>query len=205
MRRPARCRPAAGSAGHAVGGPETHTHRLGSHRGQSPVADHPAPRAGRGGRQLGTGSGSPRTTKERHVRRHYRFGAHQWHRPHTHLRSRQAGPAGRRSRRRPDRRHRPAGHGHRLPVGPGGGRLLPADRRHRGADLRRRQDPRLVLPPGGQVLGPGHPHLPPDRPAAAPVVPEGLPQRGPRRRAPSSAPTRSIRTTSWPSTPPRPP
>ena len=82
----------------------------------------------------------------------------------------------------PHRRHRPAGHGHRGPVGTGGDRLLPPHRRHRGADLRRRQDPRLVLPPGGQDLGPGHPDLPADRPAAAPVVPRGLPQRGPRRR-----------------------
>ena len=37
-------------------------------------------------------------------------------------------------------------------IGAGGDRLLPPDRRHRGADLRRRQDPRLVLPPGGQEL-----------------------------------------------------
>ena len=43
--------------------------------------------------------GVPEQTKERHVRRHYRVGAHQWHRPHTHIRSRQAGPVGRRSRR----------------------------------------------------------------------------------------------------------
>ena len=41
-----------------------------------------------------------------------------------------------------------------------------------------------------------------DRPLR-PVVPQGVPQRGPRGRAPSSGPTRSIRTTSWPSTPPR--
>ncbi len=94
-----------------------------------------------------------------------------------------------------DRRHRPAGHGHRVPIGPGGGRLLPPDRGHRGAGLRRRQDPRLVLPPGGQVLGPGHPDLPADRPAAAPVLPQGLPQRGPRgrdhlRRRPGQPPRR---------------
>ena len=94
----------------------------------------------------------------------------------------QAGPAGRRRRAGPDRRHRAPGHGDRRPVRPGGGRLLPADRGHRGAGLRRREDPRLVLPPGGQVLGPGHPDLPPHRPAPATVVPQGLPQRGPRRR-----------------------
>ena len=64
------------------------------------------------------------------------------------------------------------------PLGPGGHRLLPADRRHRGAHLRGREDPRLVLPPGGQELGPGHPDLPAHRPPAAPVLPRGLPQRG---------------------------
>ncbi len=42
----------------------------------------------------------------------------------------------------------------------------------------------------GKCLGPGHPDLPAHRPPAAPVLPRGLPQRGPRRRAPSSAPTR---------------
>ena len=80
------------------------------------------------------------------------------------------------------RRHRPAGHGHGGPVGPGGGRLLPPHGRHRGAGLRRRQDPGLVLPPGGQVLRPGHPDLPPHRPPAPPLLPQGLPQRGPHRR-----------------------
>ncbi len=43
-----------------------------------------------------------------------------------------------------------------------------------------------------------------DRPLR-PVVQEGLPQRDPGRAAPSSAPTRSTRTTSWPSTRPAPP
>ena len=44
------------------------------------------------------------------------------------------------------------------------------------------QDPRLVLPPGGQGLGPGHPDLPADRPPPAAVLPQRVPQRGPRRR-----------------------
>ena len=44
------------------------------------------------------------------------------------------------------------------------------------------QDPRLVLPPGGQGVRPGHLDLPAHRPPAAAVVPQGLPQRGPRRR-----------------------
>ena len=81
----------------------------------------------------------------------------------------------------PHRRHRPTGHRHRGPLGPGGDRLLPPHRRHRRAGLRRRQDPRLVLPPGGQGVRPGHLDLPADRPPAAAVVPQGLPQRGPRR------------------------
>ncbi len=67
------------------------------------------------------------------------------------------------------------------PLRPGRRRLLPADRRHRGAHLRRREDPRLVLPPGGQELGPGHPDRPPHRPPAAPLLPRGVPQRGARR------------------------
>ena len=75
-----------------------------------------------------------------------------------------------------------AGHRHRRPHRARGRRLLPPDRRHRGAGLRRGQDPRRVLPPRGQGLGPGHPDLPAHRPPAAPFVPEGLPQRGPRRR-----------------------
>ncbi len=41
----------------------------------------------------------------------------------------------------------------------------------------------------GRATGPGHPHRPPDRPAAAAVVPRGIPQRGPRGRHRSSAPT----------------
>ena len=43
---------------------------------------------------------------------------------------------------------------------PRGNRLFPPDRRHRRADVRRRQDPRLVLPAGGQGDRPGDPDLP---------------------------------------------
>ena len=41
--------------------------------------------------------------------------------------------------------------------------------------------PGIVLPPGGPTDRPGHPDLPADRPAAAPVVCRRLPQRDPGR------------------------
>ena len=72
---------------------------------------------------------------------------------------------------------------------PRGHRLLPADGRRRGADVRRGQDPRLVLPSRRSSGRAGDPDLPAHRPAAAPVVPRGLPQRGPGHRHRSSAPT----------------
>ena len=80
------------------------------------------------------------------------------------------------------RRHHPAGHRDRRRSRARGHRLLPAHRGHRGARLRRGQDPRRVLPSRGQALGPGRADLPTHRPPAAPVVPQGLPQRGPGRR-----------------------
>ena len=52
-------------------------------------------------------------------------------------------------RRRQHRRHHRAGHRQRRQGRPRGHRLLPPHRRRRGAGVRRRQDPRLVLPPGG--------------------------------------------------------
>ena len=61
-------------------------------------------------------------------------------------------------------------------------RLLPADGRRRGADVRRGPHPRLVLPPRGPALRGRDPHLPADRPAAAPVLRQGPAQRGPGRR-----------------------
>ena len=85
--------------------------------------------------------GPPRPCRyrQRHVRH-----------PHHPLRDRPAGPAGRRLRRRlPGRRdHGAVGH-HRVQEPEGAPRLLPADGGRRGADVRRRADPRLVLPPRG--------------------------------------------------------
>jgi small subunit ribosomal protein S15 len=60
-------------------------------------------------------------------------------------------------------------------------RLLPADGRRRGADVRRGQDPRLVLPPRGPPVRGRDPHLPAHRPPAAPVLRQGPAQRGPGR------------------------
>ena len=89
--------------------------------------------------------------------------------PHHPLRDRPAGPPGRRLRRRLPRRrdHAAVGHhGRQAPQGPV--RLLPADGRRRGADVRRRPHPRLVLPPRGPPERGRDPHLPADRPPAAP-------------------------------------
>ena len=52
----------------------------------------------------------------------------------------------------------------------GAPRLLPADGRRRGAHVRRRADPRLVLPPRGPSQRGRDPDLPADRPAAAAVA-----------------------------------
>ena len=60
-------------------------------------------------------------------------------------------------------------------------RLLPADGRRRGADVRRGAHPRLVLPPRGPAVRGRDPHLPAHRPAAAPVVRQGPAQRDPGR------------------------
>ena len=65
------------------------------------------------------------------------------------------------------------------------------------------QDPRLVLPSRGPAVRGRHPHLPPDRPAAAPLLRQGAAQRGPGRRHRDGAQPRQGRTTSWPSTPRR--
>ena len=97
------------------------------------------------------------------------------------IRIRQARDAGRRLGRRHARRDASARHHHeRRP--PGGDRLLPAHRRSRGADVRRGEDPRRVLPSRGSSIGDGHPHGSPHRPAAAPHVQGRLPRRGPGRR-----------------------
>ena len=73
-------------------------------------------------------------------------------------------------------------------------RLLPADGRRRGAHVRRGQDPRLVLPSRGSPLDRGDPHLPPDRPAAAPDLHQGPAQRGPgRHHGPGAQPRPPVR------------
>ena len=80
----------------------------------------------------------------------------------------------------PRRHHAAVGH-HGRPPAQGAVRLLPADGRRRGADVRRRAHPRLVLPPRGPPVRGRDPHLPPDRPPAAPDLRQGPAQRGPGR------------------------
>ena len=95
-----------------------------------------------------------------------------------HLRDGQAGQAGRRRRRRPLRRHDGAGDG----AGPDGGArrrgLLPAHRRRRGADVRRREDPGRLLQARGTPHRAGDPDRAHDRPPDPAALAEGLPQRG---------------------------
>ena len=79
------------------------------------------------------------------------------------------------------RRHPGPGHCERRQEHPGGNRFLPPDRRRRGEGVRRGQDPRLVLPTRGSAVRQRRAGLSPDRPAAAPVVRAGLPQRDPGR------------------------
>ena len=89
---------------------------------------------------------------------------------------------GRRLRRRLPRRRDDAAVGHHGRQAPEGAvRLLPADDRRRGADVRRRAHPRLVLPPRGPPEHRRDPHLPADRPPAAPDLRQGAAQRGPGR------------------------
>ena len=102
--------------------------------------------------------------------------------PHRPLRDRPHRQAGRRCRRRlPGRRDDAARRHHGRQAPEGAVRLLPADDRRRGAVVRRRQDPRLVLPSRGSPQHRGHPRVPPDRPPAAPPVRQGPAQRGPGR------------------------
>ena len=124
--------------------------------------------------------------------------------PHHPLRDRPAGPAGRRLRRRLPRRRHHAAVGHHGRQAPEGAvRLLPADRRRRGADVRRRAHPRLVLPPRGPPERGRDPHLPADRPPAAPDVRQGPAQRGPGRHHRHGAEPRRTSTTWSRSTPRR--
>ncbi len=94
----------------------------------------------------------------------------------------------------PRRRHDAAvgHHGRQAPQGPL--RLLPADDRRRGAHVRRGPHPRLVLPPRGPAERGRDPHLPPDRPPAAPDLQEGPAQRGPgRHHGPGAQPRHRLR------------
>ena len=112
------------------------------------------------------------------------------------LRDRPAGQAGRRLRRRAPRRRPCCCRPPRPSQAPEGAlRLLPADRRRRGADVRRRPDPRLVLPPRGPPERGRDPHLPADRPPAAPDVRQGPAQRGPGRHHGPVAATPTTSTT----------
>ncbi|CAA9210814.1 MAG: Polyribonucleotide nucleotidyltransferase, partial [uncultured Blastococcus sp.] len=118
----------------------------------------------------------------RRGRRHHRHRGHrqrQLRQPFGHLRDRPPGPPGRRLRRRHHGRHHAAVGHHGRPPAQGAVRLLPADGRRRGADVRRRAHPRLVLPPRGPPVGGRDPHLPADRPPAAADVRQGPAQRGP--------------------------
>ena len=95
-----------------------------------------------------------------------------------HLRDRQARQAGRRRSRRPLRRH----DGPRDRPGPDGGArrrgLLPAHDRRRGADVRRREDPRRLLQARGAPDRARDPDRAHDRPPDPAALAEGLPQRG---------------------------
>ena len=90
------------------------------------------------------------------------------------------GPARRRRRHGDVRRDAGARHLRQLQP-PRGDRLLPAHDRRRRADVRDRQDPRKLLPPGGPAVRDGGPDLPADRPSAAADVQGRLPRRGPGR------------------------
>ena len=134
---------------------------------------------------------------------HFPVGADHRFRQVTDVRDRQARPAIARCGDRPDRQHPRPRHGQRGQGRPGRHRLLPAHRRRRGAHVRRRTDPRLVLPAGGAAVRRRHPQRPAHRPHPAAVCsPTGSATR-PRSSSTSSAPTSRTRPTSSASTPPR--
>ncbi len=123
--------------------------------------------------------------------------------PGDQLRNRPPREAGGRRSRRPRRRHdgarhRPGAHGSARGRG-----LLPAHRRRRGADVRRREDPGRLLQAGGAPDRARHPHRADDRPADPAALAEGLPQRGAGDLHRLSARTWSRPTTSSASTAPR--
>ena len=78
-----------------------------------------------------------------------------------------------------------------------GRRLLAADRRVPGEDLRGRQDPRRLLQARGPPDRGRDADLPPHRSPVAPAVPQGLALRHPDHRDRASRPTRRTRPTCW--------
>ena len=107
---------------------------------------------------------------------------------------RAAGQAGLRFRPRRRRRHARALHRHGGQ--PARHRLHAAHGGHRGADVRGRQDPRLVLQARGSRRREGDADRPHDRPAAAAAVPQGLALRDAARVDPAVDRPRRARTTS---------
>ena len=81
-----------------------------------------------------------------------------------------------------------------------GHRLLPAHGGRRGAHVRRRQDPRRLLPPRGPAVRDRHPHRAADRPAAAADVRGRLQATRSRSSSPSCPSTWPTPTTSPAST-----
>ena len=94
------------------------------------------------------------------------------------LRDGQARQAGRRRRPRPLGRHDGAGDGPGPDGGARGRGLLPAHRRRRGADVRRRQDPGRLLQARGAPDRARDPDRAPDRPSDPAALAEGLQKRG---------------------------
>ena len=99
------------------------------------------------------------------------------------LRDGQAREAGGWRGRGPGRRHDGALHRDRRQPARRG--LPSPHRRRRGADVRRGQDPRLVLPPRGPIRREGDADRAHDRPADPPALPEGLALRDPAGRDPA--------------------
>ena len=99
---------------------------------------------------------------------------------HADHRDRPDGPPRRRRRHRALRRHRRARHGQPCRPAPRP-RLLPAHDRLRGADVRRRQDPRRLHQARVAPVGGRDPRLPPDGPPDPPALPGGLQGRRPVR------------------------
>ena len=95
-----------------------------------------------------------------------------------HLRDRQARQAGRRRSRRPLRRHDDPRDGRRPDGEPPRCGLLPADDRRRGADVRRREDPRRLFQARRQGVRAGDPDRAHDRPPDPAALAEGLQERG---------------------------